>query len=146
MKPKEKFVRSIGSTSASNTVSSVDSATDDQPTRCECRNAQARHLDYELEQPSALGTTEEATSAIAGAAPMLVSSDLAERLASVLEQEGNPSLAVSTLAITSAVACQVAAQYTGESLTQVVERFVREFELSLPAVAATKRSGDERWH
>ena len=77
---------------------------------------------------------------------MLVSSDLAERLASVLEQEGNPSLAVSTLAITSAVACQVAAEYTGESLTQVVERFVREFELSLPAVAATKRSGDERWH
>ena len=30
--------------------------------------------------------------------------------------------------------------------TSSLSGFVREFELSLPAVAATKRSGDERWH
>jgi hypothetical protein len=144
MKPKGKLVRSIFNPSAGNTVW-CGSVTDDEPARCESCNAQARHSEYELDQPSAFDTTKEATSEIAGAAPIIVSSDLAGRLASVLDEEADPSLAVSTLSIVSAVACRMAAENTSESLKQVVERFVRGFELALPAEAATKRNGAS-WH
>ena len=152
MADDKNILQFVSSREAESTIWYLDGeAKDIVVTRCESCQAEARHAVNQLEEDFSF-----VHNAGCPYAPPPVEKrsrndrahDLAARIGVVLESEPDEELVVSTLALVSAIACEVAAQHSsnGNSLNETADRFVRSFKRALPAAAwsSTQRSGRSR--
>src|SRR4051812_7253391 len=71
------------------------------------------------------------------------STELTDRIAAILDDNPDPALAVTVLALISAVTCRLAAEDVGTSVGEQAGRFMREFQR---IVNADQASSVERRH
>jgi hydroxyethylthiazole kinase-like sugar kinase family protein len=150
MKHKGSVIQFIKSPSARGTMWCRDSVTNDVVTTCESCSAEARHskddlnnFSFQHETMCPFDVTSEHATNMMNKSRTARGCDLAARVGSILEQETDASLVVTTLSVLSVLACEAAAENAGVELAKVGEQFVRNFERALSTAALTKETSWE---